>query len=239
MKRQVVHIPPIRKEDGSRARNDEHKAELSADYLEQIFMPNEQQSRNEEQLILSEENEEIPSATPKEVANEIKCNINARKVPGFDLITGEILQQLPRKGIVKLTHLINASFRLKYTPQVWKIAEVIMIPKPGKQLNEVTSYRPISLLPVVSKLFEKLVLKRLKIIIERKDIIPMHQFGFREKQSTIEQVHRLTDVIENTLEEKKVCATIFLEVKQAFDKVWHKGLMTKLHKLLPKQFVKY
>jgi predicted metallopeptidase len=88
-------------------------------------------------------------------------------------------------------------------PQVWKIAEVIMVPKPNKQLNEVTSYRPISLLPVVSKLFEKLLLKRLKIIIERKDIIPMYQFGFREKHSTIEQVHRLTDVIEKNARRKE------------------------------------
>jgi hypothetical protein len=77
-------------------------------------------------------------------------------------------------------------------------------------------------------------LKRLKIITEEY-IIPTHQFGFREKQSTIEQVHRLTDVTENTLEEKKICATIILDVKQAFDKVWHKGLMTNLHKLPPKQ----
>jgi hypothetical protein len=110
MKRPVVHIPPIRKEDGSWAKSDEQKAELFADHLEQIFEPNEQQSRNEDQLILSEENEEIPLVTPKEVANEIKCNINPRKAPGFDLITSEILKQLPRKGVVKLTHLINASF---------------------------------------------------------------------------------------------------------------------------------
>jgi hypothetical protein len=120
-------------------------------------------------------------------------------------------------------------------PQVWKIAEVSMIPEPEKPLNEVTSHRPISLLPMVSKLFEKLLLKRLKIIIEKKDI-PTCQFGFRDKHSTIEQVHGLTDKIENVLEEKKICATIFLDVKQAFDKVWHKGLMTKLHKLLPKQY---
>jgi hypothetical protein len=70
----------------------------------------------------------------------------------------------------------------------------------------------------------------------KKDIVPMHQFEFRKKHSTTEQLHRLTDVTENMLEGKKVCATIFLVVKQAFDKVWHKGLMTKLHKLLPKQY---
>jgi hypothetical protein len=71
---------------------------------------------------------------------------------------------------------------------------------------------------VVSELFEILLLKRLKIIIETKDTIPTHQFGFREKHSTIEQVHRLTDITENMLEEKKGCATIFLNVKQVFDK---------------------
>jgi hypothetical protein len=58
-------------------------------------------------MIRSEENEDIPLVTPKEVANEIKCNINPRKAPGFYLITGEVLKQLPRKGVVKLTHLIN------------------------------------------------------------------------------------------------------------------------------------
>jgi hypothetical protein len=142
------------------ARNDEQKAELFADYLEQIFKPNKQQSRNEDQLILSEENEEILLVMPKEVANKIKHNINPR-----NLITDEILKQLPKKGIVKLTHLINASFRLKYMPQVWKIAKVIMTPKPGKPLNDETSHRLISLLLLVSKLFEKLLLKRLKIII--------------------------------------------------------------------------
>jgi hypothetical protein len=91
--------------------------------LEQIFKSNEQQSRSEDQLILSEENEEIPLVTPKEVGNEIKGNINPRKVPGFDIITSKFLKQLPRKGIVELTHLINASFRLKYMLQMWKIAK--------------------------------------------------------------------------------------------------------------------
>jgi hypothetical protein len=64
MKRPIFHIPPIRKEDSSWAGDGEQKAELFADYLEQIFKPSEQRSRNEDQLILSEENEEIPSVTP-------------------------------------------------------------------------------------------------------------------------------------------------------------------------------
>ncbi len=70
-------------------------------------------------------------------------------------IDGEMLRQLPRKAIDKLTHIINAAFRLQYVPKLWKVAEVIMISKPGKPPNNITSYGPISLLPVMLKLFEK------------------------------------------------------------------------------------
>jgi hypothetical protein len=90
-----------------------------------------------------QENEEIKLATTTEVKNVINNNINPKKAPGFDLITGEVIQQLPRKAIVKITNLINAAFRLKYVPRLWKVAEVIMIPKPGKPPHEAASYRPI------------------------------------------------------------------------------------------------
>jgi len=95
---------------------------------------------------------------------------------------------------------MNAAFTLQYVPRLWKVAEVIMIRKPGKPPHEAASYRPISLLPVMSKLFEKLPIKRLKSIIERKNLIPYHQFGFRSKHSTIDQVHRITNIIEHALE---------------------------------------
>lgn len=111
----------------------------------------------------------------------------------------------------------------------------IMIPKPGKPLEDRTSYRPISLLPIISKLFERLLLVRLKPIIETRRLVPSHQFGFHDKHSTIDQVHRITDVIEKALEDNKICATIFLDVAQAFDRVWHQGLEYKLEKYLPSQ----
>jgi len=61
---------------------------------------------------------------------------------------------MPKKAIVKLTYLYNAAFILKYAPSYWKTAEVITIVKPGRRATEVTSYRPISLLAAMSKLFE-------------------------------------------------------------------------------------
>ena len=111
---------------------------------------------------------------------------------------------------MKLTTLINAYIRLNYVPDAWKTAKIIMIPKPGKNLNKVESYRPISLLPTMSKLFEKLVLKHLKRILDQRNLIPAHQFGFKDNHLTIDQVYRITDVIGKTLENKGVCSAIYL-----------------------------
>jgi hypothetical protein len=78
----------------------------------------------------------------------------------------------------------------------------------------------------MSKLFEKLILKLLK------PLVPTHQFGFRNNHSTIGQVH-ITDVIEKNAESKRVCSAVFLDVAQAFDRVWHNGLLHKLRSTLP------
>lgn len=237
LKRPITQVPPIKLDNGQWAVSSAQKAARFAQHLEQIFQPHETNSNDfivDDESIVQEELE-IKLVTPREVSSEIN-RLRLKKTPGYDLITGEILRNLPRKAIIKITTLINACFRLKHVPDVWKFAEVIMIPKPGKPANEVTSYRPISLLPILSKLFEKLLIKRIKPLLEDKNLIPDYQFGFREKHSTIDQVHRITNIIERTLEEKKVCSTVFLDVAQAFDKVWHEGLIHKLKKMLPKQF---
>lgn len=87
-----------------------------------------------------------------------------------------------------------------------------MILKPSKESHVITSYRNISLLPVMSKLFKKLLLKRLEPLIEVNNLIPSHQSGFRNKHSTINQVHRITDITEKSLEHEQICSAIFPDV---------------------------
>ena len=87
---------------------------------------------------------------------------NVRKAPGYDLISGKVLKELPKKAITLLTILYNSILRLSYYPLLWKFAQIIMVPKAGKPVDDVTSYRPISLLPIPSQVFEKLLLKRLR-----------------------------------------------------------------------------
>jgi hypothetical protein len=72
-----------------------------------------------------------------------------------------MLKVLPRKGLVLLTYIYNAILRIGYWPKPFKIANIIKIGKPGKDLTDVKNYRPISLLPIMNKLLEKLILRRL------------------------------------------------------------------------------
>ena len=83
------------------------------------------------------------------------------------------------------------------------------------------SYSPISLLPIPSKVFEKLHLKRLQPDVDISHLIPGYQFGFRPGHSPIQQAHRVVNEIVTSLEERALCTAVFLDVAQAFDKVWH------------------
>ena len=111
-----------------------------------------------------------------------------------------------------------------------------MILKPVKDPTDVTSYRPISLLPVMSKIPEKLLLSTLTKDMPPQTWIPSHQFGFRKGHSTIHQCHQLTDIILKAFENRKYCPAVFLDVSQAFDKVWHPGLLLKIQQTLLQQY---
>lgn len=228
---------PIRDAGAQWAKTNNQKVELFSNYLSNIFSENDIEQSNS--ILYNEDAQQavrIDEVSTNEVREEI-FKLKLKKSPGFDLITSEVLRHLPFNCLNRISQIFNACFRFQYVPSLWKVAEVIMIQKPGKPETEVTSYRPISLLPILSKLFEIVFLKRLKPIIEQNCLIPMHQFGFRHSHSTIDQVHRITNLIEKALEERKICSSIFLDVSKAFDKVWHAGLLTKLHGLLPNAYV--
>jgi len=111
-----------------------------------------------------------------------------------------------------------------------------MIAKPRKPPTEASSYRPINLLPIMSKVFERLLLHRLDETIHIDGLFPTHQFGFRNNHSTIQQCLRVVNKIKESIAGKKMCTSVFLEIQQAFDKVWHRGLLYKVKLHLPDHF---
>ena len=225
--------------NGTWCKSDNEKAEIFRAYLAEVFQPhcvseNFTHTLNIENSLTSP----LPlylapkPFSPGEIQHLIK-SFPLKKAPGVDLITTELARELSKKAMIHLTHILNSILRLSYFPLQWKVSIIILIPKPGKPPDMASSYRPISLLPFFAKLTEKLILKRISKIINDKKIIPNTQFGFRNKHSTLHQVHRITDSISYALEKKLYCSAVLLDVAQAFDKVWHPGLLFKLKAILP------
>ena len=137
--------------------------------------------------------------------------LHPHKAPGLDNITAKIIQELPLSGLTVLLYILNATLRLEHWPTTFKLARVIRVPKPTKPPTDITSYRPVSLLPFISKILERLLLHRLNPEVQNHDWIPEHQFGFRKAHTTIQQCHRLAD-INQALEAREYCTAVFLDV---------------------------
>lgn len=100
--------------------------------------------------------------------------------------------------------------------------------KPSKPADLTSSFRSISLQPSFSKILEKIFLKRIYPIITDKRTIPNTQFRFRKKHSALHHVYRIVDNIASSLERRHFCSDVFLDIAQAFDRVWHKGLFYQI-----------
>ena len=112
-------------------------------------------------------------------------------------------------------------------PDVWKRANVQPVhKKDSRQLK--TNYRPISLLPLLSKIFEKILFDSTYRFLNDNMLISENQSGFRPNDSTINQLLSITNTIYENFEEHAETRAIFLDISKAFDKVWHDGLIFKL-----------
>jgi len=181
---------------------------------------------------------QIKRTNPTEIKNQIK-KLPTDKAPGPDEIPNKILKNLPKKTIVQLNYIINAIFQNSYFPTTFKQAKIIPIPKPGKNKTDPLSYRPISLLNTLGKLTEKLIHTRLLKIIDRHQLIPDEQFGFRPGHSTTHQITRITTHIQTQNNHNKTTALCLLDFEKAFDKVWTDGLIYKMTKTeIPPSLIK-
>jgi hypothetical protein len=111
---------------------------------------------------------------------------------------------------------------------MWKHARVVAILKPRKPPSDPGAYRPISLLPTISKILERLVAKRLSRQAIGEGIIPPEQFGFRKHHSTTAQLTRLAEFITHGFNIRKHTGLITLDLEKAYDTVWINGQLFKL-----------
>lgn len=130
IRRPLNSNPPLKADLGEWVRDDYNKANLFASYMESVFQPNEIIS-DVVPISIVVRTEKIKHTSPLEIA-EILEKSKPTKSPGPDNINADTLRELPKKGIIYITTLINSALCQKSMPDPWKLANVIMLLKPGK-----------------------------------------------------------------------------------------------------------
>jgi hypothetical protein len=132
-----------------------------------------------------------PKLTSPSVVQEAIKGLKFGKASGPNGVPNRALRHLPKTAITFITKLFNAVPCRQYFSPAWKLARVIFILKPGKDTTLPSSYRPISLLDAVGKLFEKILLTRVLREISERGLLRDDQFGFRPRHNTALQLARL------------------------------------------------
>ena len=166
--------------------------------------------------------------SPAEIS-DIISKLDVSKSHGHDNISVHMIKLCGDGLIVPLKIVFDSILSSCIFPDQWKKAHVTPVhKKDNKQI--ITNYRPISLLPIFSKMFEKILFKNMYSYLTRNNLISQHQSGFRPGDSCTNQLLLLVNDIhaafndENCLEIRSV----YLDMSKAFDKVWHEGLIFKL-----------
>ena len=157
---------------------------------------------------------------------EILKNIVIGKASGPDCINTKVLKECATELSVPLCNLFNSSLRSNKFPSLWKKANVVPIFKKGDASNP-QNYRPISLLSVLGKVFERIVFKRLYNHLTTNNILSVAQSGFRPCDSTTNQLIDIYCIFCKAIDEGKEIRSVFCDISKAFDRVWHKGLLFK------------
>ena len=155
--------------------------------------------------------------------------LNSNKATGSDGISAKMLLLCGETVATPLHIIFRNILHTGIYPDMWKRANVTPIHKKNsKQL--ISNYRPISLLPICSKIFEKIIFRQLYGFLIENNLITKKQSGFRPGDSTRNQLLDLVDTIHQSFDahDPLEVRAVFMDISKAFDKVWHEGLLFKL-----------
>jgi hypothetical protein len=158
-------------------------------------------------------------------------NVKCGKAAGPDGVYPEFIKNMGLITKKWLLKFMNECLRTGRLPRVWKHSRIVAIVKPGKDGSDPSHFRPISLLCVINKLLERLLLQRIAASIDA--VVPIEQAGFRAGRSCCEQVLALTSTIESGFQRGSKFSAAFVDLSAAYDTVWRRGLLLKLSKVIP------
>lgn len=165
--------------------------------------------------------------TSAEEIIKIVSNLENKQSSGFDDIPVSIVKASVEHIAELISRIINNSFTSGVVPDNLKIAKVCPIFKNGEK-DLFTNYRPISILPSFSKIFEKAAFNRLSSYLESKCMLVNNQYGFRRQHSTYMAIMDMYDKISAASDRNEFSIGIFIDLSKAFDTLDHVILIKKL-----------
>ena len=164
--------------------------------------------------------------TCNDIATLIK-NLDPNKAHGHDMISIHMLKLCGKFICEPLDLSFQSCIKQGQFSSEWKKANVVPVHKKGdKQILK--NYRPVSLLPICGKTFERLIYNNLFEYFIENDFMSQNQSGFKPGDSCINQLISITHEIYQSFDDGLEVRGVFLVISKAFDKVWHEGLIYKL-----------
>ena len=227
----------------------EEKCTVFAEHFEEVFKPREDLGlSSQEERVFSERerlveglpayqlsfppsSEQIKGAYALISEGDIVRTINHLKTtsPGNDNIHNTLLRRFSHQLILCLACLFRAVLATGYVPKSWRHADLVLIPKPGKDPSSTKGYRPISLICTIAKLFDRIANYRIRTQLSDAQYFCDEQSGFRTLHGCPDHLYRLSRDGYSALQQGKECTVISLDIEAAFDTVPHPDLRAKIH----------
>ena len=220
-------IPPLLKDSGELLMNNKDKVDfLAQHFARKMTVPHPTKLPPSLPVVAGER---LTSVTTTE--GEVRAALSAleeNKAVGPDGVSPRLLRRCSGVLAHPLSRLFEAILRQERWPRIWKTSHVVPVHKKGSR-SEAANYRPISLLSVVGKVLEDILTRRLTSHLETQHLLSARQFGFRKARSAADLTLLLSNEWSDALDQGRPTAVLALDIAGAFDRVWHAGLVERLH----------
>ena len=166
------------------------------------------------------------SVTSK-MLKEVMMNLDLSKATGPNCIPVVVLKNCEPARSYILAELFNKCLKESFFPDCWKVSSVVSVFNNVGESSTAKNYRRVSLLSVVSKIFEKLVNNKIVDHLEKCGLFSDFQYGFRSCQSTADLLTVVSDRTARAFNQSEATRAVALDTSKAFDRVWHAGLLHK------------
>lgn len=219
-------IPPLKKDDLIISDNEMKANLLNTFFAEQTFLDDSNKEPPDLAPHTTDELFSFNHATPNNVQSILQL-LPKGKASGPDQLNNIVLCNISEEVSVPLCKLYNFCIDRKMFPRTWKEAYVTAVFKKGDPA-QINNYRPISLLNVLGKVFEKILFQQIFNHLQATNFLTPFQSGFVPQDSTVNQLTYLYNTFCQALDSGKEVRAIFFDISKAFDRVWHRGLLSKL-----------